>query len=190
MEAAAHIDDEPETVNGFFSRVQPQPFGTFTRHARNVAIDIFLTALGEGDKPTKAAGKAGVFPKQLELWASEPTDEGRIFALQWHHAEQAVLEEKERKLEDYAINGVWEYVTTKDGIATEYDPVKQKRVPLMVRKHDGAFKKFWAEANMPGKYGKRLALTDAASKARDVTDFTQEVPQIEPDEPGPAQPFL
>lgn len=179
--------------DAFYERLRQQPInalkGLYSGRKREEIIDLFLTALSDGDLPTIAAQKAGALLHVLQDWATDGSETGRIFAGQWLNAEQYAREQREVKAQKLAFEGWLEYVTTKDGLVTRWDPTTGRREPVMQRKFDAGLIKFMLEAEQPGKFGKK-AKEQPGDSARDVTDFSMEVPTIEPDEPGPASPIL
>lgn len=155
----------------------------------NQIIDWFLTELAKGTRPHSAAQRAGATLRLLQSWAAEDTDEARIFAEQWENAEALGNDVIEQHIRDLAFVGQMEYVTTKDGVVTEYDPVTKTRKPLVVYKRSEAMLKLLAQSKITEFMPKT-----AASRANENQFSTDEVVNdrapIDADEPGPANPIL
>lgn len=187
-------DLAPEEVAALFSsaaftRLKTAPYQALvTDRRREEAIDVFLAALCSGKRPLEASVTAGVMLYYFERWAQEETPHGKVFAMQWAHAEAYIREQKEAAIEDIIVNGVEEYVTCKDGIVYELNLVTGRSEPVKQRRYDTTLMKLWLQANNPDKYATRTASAGAFDLS--PADFSEEIPEVLTDEPGPQAPIL
>lgn len=165
--------------------------------AREAVIDRFLAALiGDEDNdirplpPHSAAAKAGVMLAELYTWANDGSEAGKIFAQQWQNAYELGVDKAEARLQELALYGWDELVTTKDGPIRVIDPNDFTRYTYLTqRKFSDKLVIEYMRAKRPAVFmPQKATASDPIDNA--LADIKEAHVNATPDAASPATPVL